>query len=207
MSLQEPQPPEDAIGATTSHAAMQHHEKGEVDPTSQQQPRQNQSVPEAAKDRTTQTSAAALSAQGPIVSGKPWAIQRFWAEHVSVVVDFETCRDHLALERTFLGYLRTGVVTAILGTVVAQLLALQPPDSGFGYTMVGKPLATVCYCFSMCITMLGACRVWRIQHAMFLGKTLSGGFEIMTIAVGFLALSVVFFGFLIALDVVKESSV
>ncbi|GJD02773.1 hypothetical protein CH63R_05907 [Colletotrichum higginsianum IMI 349063] len=72
--------------------------------------------------------------------------------------------------------------------------------------MVGKPLATVCYCFSMCITLLGACRVWRIQHAMFLGKTLSGGFEIMTIAVGFLALSVVFFGFLIALDVVKESS-
>ncbi|WQF87379.1 hypothetical protein CDEST_12393 [Colletotrichum destructivum] len=109
------------------------------------------------------------------------------------------------LERTFLGYLRTGVVTAILGTVVAQLLALQPPDSGFGYTMVGKPLATVCYCFSMCITLLGACRVWRIQHAMFLGKTLSGGFEIMTIAVGFLALSIVFFGFLIALDVVKES--
>ncbi|OBR10214.1 hypothetical protein CH63R_05906 [Colletotrichum higginsianum IMI 349063] len=95
MSLQEPQPPEDAIRATTSHGAMQRHEKGEVDPTSQQQPRQNQSVPEAAKDRTTQTSAAALSAQGPIVSGKLWAIQRFWAEHVSVVVDFETCRDHL----------------------------------------------------------------------------------------------------------------
>lgn len=95
MSLQETQPPVDAIRATTSHGAMQHHEKGEVDPTSQQQPRQNQSVPEAAKDRTTQTSAAALSAQGPIVSGKPWAIQRFWAEHVSVVVDFETCRDHL----------------------------------------------------------------------------------------------------------------
>lgn len=136
-------------------------------------------------------------------------------------------RPSTALERTFLGYLRTGVVTAILGTVVAQLLALQPPDSGFGYTMVGKPLATVCYCFSMCITLLGACRVWRIQHAMFLGKTLSGGFEIMTIAVGFLAvcfaglhtrlqfvprlttrskLSVVFFGFLIALDVAKESS-
>ncbi|KAJ0158990.1 hypothetical protein CTA2_10515, partial [Colletotrichum tanaceti] len=175
--------------------------------TGQQQPRPDQSVPEAAEDRITKASAAALPAQGPIiVSGKPWAIQRFWAEHVSVVVDFETCRDHLALERTFLGYLRTGAVTAIMGTVMAQLFALQPPDSGFGYTMVGKPLATVCYCFSMFITLLGACRVWSIQHAMFLGKTLSGGFEIMTIAVGFLALSVVFFAFLVALDVVKESS-
>ncbi|KAK1972201.1 hypothetical protein LY78DRAFT_425838 [Colletotrichum sublineola] len=111
-----------------------------------------------------------------------------------------------ALERTFLGYLRTGIATATLGTVVAQLFAMQPPDSGFGYTAIGKPLATACYCFAMCITLLGALRVWRLQHALLLGKTLSGGFEIMTIAAGCLMLSVVFLAFLIALDVVKESS-
>ncbi|KAL0935172.1 uncharacterized protein CTRU02_209763 [Colletotrichum truncatum] len=111
-----------------------------------------------------------------------------------------------ALERTFLAYLRTGVVTAILGTIVAQLFALQQSDSGFGYTMVGKPLASVCYGLSMCTTLLGACRVWRLQHAMLRGKAIAGGFEVMSLALGFLALTVLFFGLLVALDVVKESS-
>ncbi|KZL87050.1 hypothetical protein CI238_01642 [Colletotrichum incanum] len=197
MSPQEPQPSEDAI-QTTSHEAMQHCEKQEDNKIGQEQPQSDRSVPETAKD-STQPPAAGSSAPGPIASSKKWTVQQFWSKHVSVIVDFETCRDHL-------GYLRTGVVTATLGTVVAQLFVMQPPDSGFGYTTVGKPLATVCYCFSMCITLLGACRVWRIQHAMLLGKTLSGGFEIMTIAAGFLLLSVVFLSFLIALDVVKESS-
>ncbi|KAK1455333.1 hypothetical protein CMEL01_04093 [Colletotrichum melonis] len=41
---------------------------------------------------------------------------------------------------------------------------------------------------------------------MFAGKALAGGFELTTLALGFLILSLVFFGFLIALDVVKESS-
>ncbi|KAF6832485.1 hypothetical protein CPLU01_06168 [Colletotrichum plurivorum] len=72
--------------------------------------------------------------------------------------------------------------------------------------MLGKPLATVCYVFSICITLLGACRTWRLQRAMLRGKTISGGFEIMSLALGLLALFVVFFGLLIALDVVKESS-
>ncbi|KAF6805285.1 hypothetical protein CSOJ01_09607 [Colletotrichum sojae] len=72
--------------------------------------------------------------------------------------------------------------------------------------MLGKPLATVCYVFSICVTLLGACRTWRLQRAMLRGKTISGGFEIMSLALGLLALFVVFFGLLIALDVVKESS-
>ncbi|OHE93755.1 hypothetical protein CORC01_10982 [Colletotrichum orchidophilum] len=41
---------------------------------------------------------------------------------------------------------------------------------------------------------------------MFAGKALTGGFEITTLALGLLALSVVFFGFLIALDIVEEPS-
>ncbi|KAF6831239.1 hypothetical protein CMUS01_07431 [Colletotrichum musicola] len=72
--------------------------------------------------------------------------------------------------------------------------------------MLGRPLATVCYVFSICITLLGACRTWRLQRAMLRGKTISGGFEIMSLALGLLSLFVVFFGLLIALDVVKESS-
>ncbi|WYZ44175.1 hypothetical protein EsH8_VII_000611 [Colletotrichum jinshuiense] len=204
MQPQDPRSTGIATGAML-HDAMQLREMRQDDETVDQQPQRVQGLPKPVKDNTL-GSTTASSAQGPASSSKPWSLKQFWNEHVSVVVDFETCRDHLALERTFLAYLRTGVVTAILGAAVAQLFALQTPDTGFGYTAVGKPLATVCYCFSICITLLGACRAWRLQHALLLGKTFSGGFEIMTLAMGLLALIVVFFGILIALDVAKESA-
>ncbi|EFQ25380.1 uncharacterized protein GLRG_00524 [Colletotrichum graminicola M1.001] len=140
--------------------------------------------PQSGHDETTkeetQTSATGPSAHGPASTAKLRAIRQFWGEHASVVVDFDTCRDHLV-----------------------QLFAIQPSDSGFGYAAIGKPLDTACYCFAMCVALLGALRVWRIQHVLLLGKTLSGRFEIMTIAAGCLMLSVVFIGFSITLDIVK----
>ncbi|KAK1597515.1 uncharacterized protein LY79DRAFT_388809 [Colletotrichum navitas] len=178
MTPREPQPPGDAV-SMTSHEAMQPRKEQEDARIGQPQSGQDETTKEG-----TRASAAGSSAQGPASTAKLRAIRQCWGEHVSVVVDFETGRDHLALERTFLGYLCTGVVMATLGTVVVQLFALQPSDSGFGYAAIGKPLATACYCFAICVTLLGALRVWRIQHALLLGKTLSGGFEIMTIAAG-----------------------
>ncbi|KAK2029931.1 hypothetical protein LX32DRAFT_692837 [Colletotrichum zoysiae] len=203
MTPREPQPPGDVV-QTTSHKEIRPRKEQEDAKTGQ-----TRAQPQSGQDGTTkegtQASVAGSSAQGPASYSKLLsAIRQFWSKHVSVVVELETCRDHL--ERTFLGYLRTGVVAATLGTVIAQLFVIQPSDSGFGYTAIGKPLAAACYCFAMCVTLLGALRVWRLQHALLLGKTLSGGFEIMTIAAGCLTLLVVFLGFLIAIDVAKESS-
>jgi hypothetical protein len=128
-------------------------------------------------------------------------------------------------------------MTAILGTLIAQLFTMQQQDSGFGYSQVGKPMASVCFALSICTVLLGACRVWRQQHAMIAGKALTGGFEIIVLSAAFLAvsesilmphwnhpilvvffprldfeanviagkLSIIFFGFLVAIDVVKES--
>ncbi|GKT41801.1 uncharacterized protein ColSpa_01982 [Colletotrichum spaethianum] len=79
---------------TTSQEAMQHCEKQEDNETGQQLPQADQNASQPA-EKKTQSSAAGLSAQGPIASSKLWAIQQFWSKHVSVVVDFETCRDHL----------------------------------------------------------------------------------------------------------------
>ncbi|KAK1690184.1 hypothetical protein BDP55DRAFT_341333 [Colletotrichum godetiae] len=197
MPSQEPQSSGDTI-YITSQEPTQYHEKQNDDQANQSQPETARDVSEKDKD-DTEASSAESSAQNPPSSGKECAIKRFWSEQVSVVVEFETCRDHL-------GYLRTSVATAVLGTVVAQLFALQASGTGLGYTAVGKPLATLCYSFSICIVSLGAFRAWRLQRAMFAGKALAGGFELTTLALGFLALSVIFFGFLIALDVVKESS-
>ncbi|KAK2048182.1 hypothetical protein LZ31DRAFT_78828 [Colletotrichum somersetense] len=202
MTPREPQPPGDAV-QTTSQKAIQPRKEQEVAKTGQTRP-QPQSGQDGTTKEGTQASVAGSSAQGPASYSKLRAVRQFWSKHVSVVVELETCRDHL--ERTFLGYLRTGVVAATLGTVIAQLFVIQLSDSGFGYTAIGKPLATACYCFAMCVTLLGALRVWRLQHALLLGKMLSGGFEIMTIAASCLTLLVVFLGFFIAIDVAKESS-
>ncbi|KAF5518817.1 hypothetical protein CGCA056_v009764 [Colletotrichum aenigma] len=180
----EPQLPKEEAHGTPNDSPLRHQEKQEDN-----------------------SSALGSSAHEPISPKKQSFVRRFWSEQISVVVDFDSCRDHLALERTFLAYLRTGVATAILGTIVAQLFALQQADLGFGYAMLGKPLATVCYGLSICTTLLGACRAWRLQKAMLRGKAIAGGFEVTSLAVGFLALVLIFFGLLIALDIVKESTV
>ena len=78
---------------------------------------------------------------------------------------------------------------AALGAVIAQLFTLEEKDAGFGYSLVGKPLAILCYFISMATVLIGAFRTWRYQQAMVHGKALSGGIEISAIAFLFLAVS------------------
>lgn len=87
----------------------------------------------------------------------------------------------IALERTGLAYLRTSLMLANIGVIVAQLFSLQQPASGFGYSAVGKPLATVCLSGSIVVTILGVVRTWRYQKALINRKALSGGPELMLV--------------------------
>ena len=73
---------------------------------------------------------------------------------------------------------------SMIGTAIAQLFTINHHDAGFGYTLVGKPFATVCYSFSIGTILLGAARCWRQQHAMICGRALSSGFEIHLIGIG-----------------------
>ncbi|KAI1034859.1 hypothetical protein LB504_004464 [Fusarium proliferatum] len=131
---------------------------------------------------------------------------RFWHEYVSCEVDFSASRDHLANERTFLGYLRTSVAMSMVGTVVAQLFSLQHEGQhqAFGYFATGKPLAMTCYSFSIGTILLGAVRTWRHQRTMMSGKALVGGFELHLLGLCSMLLLLVFFSFLLAIDVVKD---
>jgi uncharacterized membrane protein YidH (DUF202 family) len=110
------------------------------------------------------------------------------AHGMSILCRFYT-DSTIALERTFLGYFRTAVMSAVIGTLVAQLFTLEQQDNGFGYSAIGRPLSTACFCLSIITISLGACRTWRHQHAMISGKALTGGFEITILTVGFLAVS------------------
>ena len=96
-----------------------------------------------------------------------------------------TTFNQTALERTYLGYLRTSLAFAIIGIVIAQLFRLQKsptPNLRMGFFVLGIPLACVCLGASMVITTLGAYRFWKQQNAMARGKVHVGGWEINFIA-------------------------
>ncbi|KAL1631367.1 hypothetical protein SLS54_000126 [Diplodia seriata] len=114
-------------------------------------------------------------------------VTRWWRRQVSVTVPAGGMRDHLALERTFLGYLRTSIALSMTGVMIAQLMRLQHapnPDPHYGYHALGKPLAAVFIIAAIAMVILGAFRFWRQQNAIVRGKVFAGGWEILTIMIG-----------------------
>lgn len=121
---------------------------------------------------------------------------KFWRKNVSVVVDEGALRDHLALERTFLGYLRTSLALASTGVITAQLFRLQhspSPSPIIGYYAFGVPLAATFIVSAMVVLLVGAWRFWRQQAAMIRGKVFAGGWEITGIMVLSLLVSMLLF--------------
>lgn len=126
-------------------------------------------------------------------------IARFWRHHVRISVPHDDCRDHLgellqalsmkipktdvsaANERTFLGYLRTSLALSMIGVLIAQLYRLQhspTPSQIFGYFLLSKPLACIFQGAALYMACVGACRFFRQQSAMALGKVHAGGWEL-----------------------------
>ncbi|KAM0441293.1 hypothetical protein ACHAPT_000602 [Fusarium lateritium] len=168
--------------------------------------------PHVTQDSSSGDTASEPAGQGsavPPAEAAKTPLARFWSSQVSCEVDFSAARDHLANERTFLGYLRTSMMMSMVGTLVAQLFTINHETShgsGLGYFAAGKPLAITCYAFSIGTILLGAVRSWRHQHTMLSGKALSGGFEIHCLGICSILLLLVFFGFLLAIDLVKTTS-
>ncbi|KXT18956.1 hypothetical protein AC579_8705 [Pseudocercospora musae] len=89
-------------------------------------------------------------------------------------------RDHLALERTFLAWLRTSLSFASIGIAVTQLfrlntsIASDAEDSGQSATAslrsVGKPLGATFLGISILILLLGFHRYFESQHYVIRGK-------------------------------------
>ncbi|PYI08765.1 hypothetical protein BO78DRAFT_395361 [Aspergillus sclerotiicarbonarius CBS 121057] len=108
-------------------------------------------------------------------------IRRFWTRNVVLTVPQKSNRDHFALERTFLAYIRTSVMVAMQGVVIAQLFRLQhlaSPDNALGFYEVGIPLAVSCYGVAILIAFMGAYRFWKQQNVVALGTVYAGGWEL-----------------------------
>ncbi|KAH8147544.1 uncharacterized protein LAJ45_08371 [Morchella importuna] len=88
-------------------------------------------------------------------------------------------RDHLALERTFLAWLRTSLAFASIGIAITQLFRLNasvvtsPNPSDAGYTPLrhmGKPLGATFIGISLLVLMIGVNRYYESQTWLMRGK-------------------------------------
>ena len=99
-----------------------------------------------------------------------------------------------ALERTFLGYLRTSLALAFFSVYIAQLFRLQHtahPDQTLGFFVVAIPLAAACIVAAILVLLLGAYRFWRQQNAILRGKVHAGGWEVNMIGLIIFLVSVI----------------
>ncbi|QQK40137.1 Translation initiation factor IF-2 [Penicillium digitatum] len=113
-------------------------------------------------------------------------ICRFWTRHVIITVPQKSNRDHFALERTFLAYVRTSTVIAMQGVLVAQLLRLQRPSEKvdrLSFHEVGIPLSVACHFVAVFVALTGAFRFWRQQNAIARGKVYAGGWELNSVGI------------------------
>ncbi|PGH18175.1 hypothetical protein AJ80_04562 [Polytolypa hystricis UAMH7299] len=120
-------------------------------------------------------------------TGALWAVRKYWTRNVVLTVPQAQNRDHFALERTYLAYIRTSLSFAFLGVLIAQLFSLQEAPSQkpgpFGFYEVGLPLACVCYGVAIVMAFVGAIRFWRQQNALARGKVYVGGWELGAAAI------------------------
>lgn len=89
----------------------------------------------------------------------------------------------IALERTLLAYIRTSVVIAMQGVLIAQLFRLQQPGDRLKFYVAGKPLAVTCHCIAILVALIGAYRFWRQQGAISAGKVHAGGWEMNAVGI------------------------
>ncbi|EXV04269.1 DUF202 domain protein [Metarhizium robertsii] len=104
-------------------------------------------------------------------------------------------RDHLALERTFLAWLRTSLAFASIGVAVTQLFRLNTTISdGNGNSdsatlrRLGKPLGSAFLGISILTLLLGARRYFRGQEWVIKGKFPASRGTIILIALVALAI-------------------
>ena len=89
-----------------------------------------------------------------------------------------------ALERTYLGYLRTSLALSVLAVIIAQLFRLQHlenPNKDLGFFIISIPLACICIAAAVIVLLLGTYRFWRQQNAILRGKVYAGGWEVNAI--------------------------
>ncbi|KAK6537995.1 hypothetical protein TWF694_010888 [Orbilia ellipsospora] len=129
---------------------------------------------------------------------KAW-LHRLEDNGFSREVEWQHVRDHLALERTFLGWLRTSGAFAMTGVLFAQIAVivmnnketaqrtgLVPQDTGHSDLIpiqtAAKPIAVATVGIALGTVIVGVSRFYWNQKALIEGSAVSGGWPILLLA-------------------------
>ncbi|KAH8890946.1 hypothetical protein GQ53DRAFT_649731 [Thozetella sp. PMI_491] len=115
------------------------------------------------------------------VAGTDESEKKWWRDALANFQSIElenkgsVARDHLALERTFLAWLRTSLAFASIGIAITQLFRLNTSISngeGVPDTLrhLGKPLGTTFLAISIAVLFLGYNRYFQSQKWVMKGK-------------------------------------
>ncbi|KAJ4197873.1 hypothetical protein NW755_000568 [Fusarium falciforme] len=110
-----------------------------------------------------------------------WQVQAEKFQSIELENKGSVARDHLAIERTFLAWLRTSLSFASIGIAVTQLFRLNTSLDGGGggidaaknmdtLRQMGKPLGTTFLGISILTLFLGYRRYFQSQHWVMQGK-------------------------------------
>ncbi|MCJ1258281.1 hypothetical protein MMC24_006112 [Lignoscripta atroalba] len=93
----------------------------------------------------------------------------------------------IALERTYLSHLRTGLALAMASVLVSQYYTLSFNSiwpGTLGAQNIGIPLGCALLVWAMLVNIIGAIRFMRIQTLMLNGKAIAGGWDMWLEAFG-----------------------
>lgn len=91
-------------------------------------------------------------------------------------------RDHLALERTFLSYMRTSLAMASAGVALVQLFNTSNHSDSGSVQNFSRPLGASAIAMGLCVLAIGLIRFFKIQAAL-----IKGYFPVTRLGVAFIA--------------------
>ncbi|KAL8902180.1 MAG: hypothetical protein Q9207_004852 [Kuettlingeria erythrocarpa] len=146
-------------------------------------------------DSTTsdrQTPGPLNQAEPPHPPADRGALRTWWSANIAITINHDPdgghthnndFRDYLALERTYMAHVRTGMALASFGVVLLQLFRLKKMNPRAGIT-----LGAVCAGGGAIIVLLGARHYFVLQKKLMAGRITTGGLLLWIDAMIFLAI-------------------
>jgi uncharacterized membrane protein YidH (DUF202 family) len=109
----------------------------------------------------------------------------FWSKRIRLIIHENECRDHFALERTYLAYVRTASAFAQAGVAVAQLFRLNTASSGEilpSSLKIGNVMGAATEGIAIVVMLTGSIYFLKQQHALVKGGIISRGWDIVLLA-------------------------
>lgn len=120
----------------------------------------------------------------PASRSKMQSVLYWWLHNIDVKLSYDLAgsstkddpRDHLALERTFLAYIRTSNAFVLLGVVIVQLFILADANR-----TTGLVLSVSVFAIAIAMAMLACTRFFYQQKLLLRGRTTAGGWDVILI--------------------------